>query len=102
GLGWDESSRSASENETHAAAVEHIRQVCERRGATPRIHVGDAETSFRYAEQGFRLITVASDIGLILGGAASTLARVRSAVQPGGGNTGRVPAGREPTAATPL
>jgi 4-hydroxy-2-oxoheptanedioate aldolase len=79
GMGWDTASRSASENEAHASAVEHIRQACERHGVTPGIHVGDAELSFQYAEQGFRLITVASDIGLIFGGSAATLSRMRGA-----------------------
>lgn len=98
GFGWDSGSRSASENKAHAAAVERIRQACERHGVTPGIHVGDAETSFRYAEQGFRLITVASDIGLIMSGGAATLARVRSAVPPTGrgGRGGGKPAGRSP------
>jgi 4-hydroxy-2-oxoheptanedioate aldolase len=82
GMGWDSASRSKSENEAHAAAVETIRKACERHGVTPGIHVGDPETSFRYAEQGFRLITVASDIGLIFAGSASTLARMREAKIP--------------------
>jgi hypothetical protein len=84
-MGWDSESRSKSENEAHAAAVETIRRACERHGVTPGIHVGDAETSFRYAEQGFRLITVASDMGLIFGGSAATLARVRQAKIPASG-----------------
>jgi 4-hydroxy-2-oxoheptanedioate aldolase len=79
GMGWDSDSRSRSENEAFDAAVEHIRKTCERHGVTPGIHVGDADVSFRYAEQGFRLLTVASDIGLIFGGSAATLARVREA-----------------------
>jgi 4-hydroxy-2-oxoheptanedioate aldolase len=83
GLGWDSESRTAAGNRTHAEAVERIRQACERHGVTPGIHVGDAEQSARYVEQGFRLITVASDIGLIAGGAAATLARVRRALPPG-------------------
>jgi 4-hydroxy-2-oxoheptanedioate aldolase len=82
GLGWDSTSRTRAQNAAHAEAVEHIRKACERHGVTPGIHVGDAETSFRYIEQGFRLLTVASDIGLIFGGAADTLKRVRSAVPP--------------------
>lgn len=101
GMGWDAESRSASENEAHAAAVEHIRKACERHGVTPGIHVGDAETSFRYIEQGFRLLTVASDIGLIFGGAAATLERVRSAAVPGRrGANGHRAAGRP--ASTPI
>ena len=88
GLGWDSESRTASGNRAHAAAVERIRDACERHGVTPGIHVGDAETSFRYVEQGFRLITVASDIGLIAGGAAATLARVRQGVPPRGTSRG--------------
>ena len=101
GMGWDAESRSASENEAHAAAVEKIRKACERHGVAPGIHVGDAETSYRYIEQGFRLLTVASDIGLIFGGAAATLERVRSAAVPGrrGANGHRAP-GRP--ASTPI
>jgi 4-hydroxy-2-oxoheptanedioate aldolase len=100
GMGWDSESRSKSENDAHAAAVEHIRKACERHGVTPGIHVGDAETSFRYAEQGFRLITVASDIGLIFSGSAATLERVRAANVPRGGvpNGSRPAAGRTATA----
>ncbi len=83
GLDWDPAGWTPSEAEAHANAVEHIRRACERHGITPGIHVGDAELSFRYAEQGFRLLTVASDLGLIFAGAAATLARVRQAKVPG-------------------
>lgn len=100
GIDWDPAGWSPSEAQAHASAVEHIRKTCERHGITPGIHVGDAETSFRYAEQGFRLITVASDIGLIFGGAAATLARVRSAVLPTGGSGAA--ARRSPGASTPI
>ena len=100
GLDWDPAAWSASEAEAHAAAVEHVRRTCERRGVAPGIHVGDAEQSFRYAEQGFRLITVASDIGLIFGGAAATLARVRQATVPGR-TAGQGSGGARPTS-TPI
>ena len=84
--------------------MEHIRKVCVRHGVAPGIHVGDAETSFRYAEQGFVMITVASDLGLIFGGTAATLQRVREANLPGrtgaaGNGTGPRP---ERTASTPI
>src|SRR4029079_9342482 len=85
GIGWDTDSRPKPEHDARVAAVEHIRKACERHGVTPGIHVGDAETSFRYAEQGFRLITLASDMGLIFGGSAATLARVRQAKIPASG-----------------
>jgi len=84
GLDWDPAGWRPSEARAHADAVERVRTACVRHGVTPGIHVGDAETSFRYIEQGFQLITVASDIGLIMAGAASTLQRVRSAVTPAG------------------
>jgi 4-hydroxy-2-oxoheptanedioate aldolase len=110
GMGWDSGSRSRSENAAHAAAVEKIRLACERHGVTPGIHVGDTETSFRYIEQGFRLLTVASDIGLIAGGAAAALARLRQAKVPKGNARapkasaagGRRPAARAKAARTPL
>jgi 4-hydroxy-2-oxoheptanedioate aldolase len=100
GMGWDSDSRSKSENEAHAAAVEAIRKACERHGVAPGIHVGDAETSFRYAEQGFKLITVASDIGLIFGGSAATLNRMRQAKIPKATTRAATSNGSRPTASS--
>ncbi len=82
GLGWSSDVRSKSENEAHAAAVEHVRKTCEKHGVTPGIHVSEATLSAKYVEQGFRMITVSADIGLIMMGAAADLALVRAAKVP--------------------
>ena len=82
GMGWSSDVRSKSENEAHAAAVEHVRKTCEKHGVTPGIHVSEAPLSAKYVEQGFRMITVSADIGLIMMGAAADLALVRAAKVP--------------------
>jgi 2-keto-3-deoxy-L-rhamnonate aldolase RhmA len=82
GMGWSSDVRSASENEAHAAAVEHVRRTCEKHGVTPGIHVSEGPLSAKYVEQGFRMITVSADIGLIIMGGMADLALVRAAKVP--------------------
>lgn len=83
GMGWSSDVRSASENEAHAAAVEHVRRTCEKRGITPGIDVSEATLSARYIEQGFRMVTVSADIGLIIIRGTADLEIVRAAKVPG-------------------
>lgn len=99
-MGWDSEKRSRSENEAHAAAVERIRKACERHGITPGIHVGDPHLSARYVEQGFRLLTIGSDLGLI-GAGRDSLDIVRRAVPPGRRTDGPRPT-KSQTARTPV
>ena len=98
-MDWDSSAWTASQKRTHAEAVETIRKACERHGVTPGIHVGNAAQSARYVEQGFRLLTIASDMGLIAAGRTS-IDIVRKAVPPGrkggGKSGGRAGKGRSP------
>jgi 4-hydroxy-2-oxoheptanedioate aldolase len=47
-----------------ADAIERIRQACEANGLVAGIHCGSGEAAARYAEQGFRLITVGVDTTL--------------------------------------
>jgi 4-hydroxy-2-oxoheptanedioate aldolase len=61
----------------HAEAIDRIRTACVRHGVAPGIHTGDGETANRYREQGFLMITVASDLGLIAKGAGDELAKAR-------------------------
>lgn len=61
----------------HAEAIERIRTACVSHGVAPGIHTGDGATANRYLEQGFLMITVASDLGLITQGGAAELARAR-------------------------
>jgi 4-hydroxy-2-oxoheptanedioate aldolase len=82
GMSWSSSERSASENEAHSAAVEHVRKTCERHGVAPGIHVSEATLSATYIEQGFRMVTVSADLGLIMMGGRADLALVRAAKVP--------------------
>ena len=88
GMGWSSDERSRSENEAHAAAVEHVRRTCEKHGVAPGIHVSEATLSAKYIEQGFRMVTVSADIGLIMIRGAADLEIVRAAKVPGRKGTG--------------
>jgi 4-hydroxy-2-oxoheptanedioate aldolase len=68
---------SRGEASIHAEAIDRIRTACLKHGVAPGIHTGDGETANRYREQGFLMITVASDLGLIAKGAGNELAKAR-------------------------
>jgi 4-hydroxy-2-oxoheptanedioate aldolase len=61
----------------HAETVERIRRSCVEHGVAPGIHTGDGATARRYLEQGFQMVTVASELGLITGGAKAHIAMAR-------------------------
>jgi 4-hydroxy-2-oxoheptanedioate aldolase len=70
---------SEAEARIHADAVERIRTACVRNGVAPGMHTGAGETANRYREQGFLMITVASDLGLLRYGAVEELSIARGA-----------------------
>lgn len=88
GMDWDPAHWSEQEAAAHADAVETVRMACERHGVVPGIHVGNAPASARYVEQGFRMITVSTDLGLVTGGGARELEIARAAVPPARRGTG--------------
>jgi 4-hydroxy-2-oxoheptanedioate aldolase len=49
----------------HAAAIERIRVACERNGIVVGIHASGGDQARSYAELGFRMITVATDVTLL-------------------------------------
>ena len=57
----------------HADAIATILAACRRHGVAPGIHTGDGVTARRYLDQGFLMVTVASDLGLITGGGRTQL-----------------------------
>jgi 4-hydroxy-2-oxoheptanedioate aldolase len=73
---------SAEEAALHAEAVERIKAACLRHGVAPGIHTGAGATANRYREQGFRMITVANDLGLLRFGGALELAVARGQREP--------------------
>jgi 4-hydroxy-2-oxoheptanedioate aldolase len=70
--------RTPEEAGRHAEAVERVRASCERTGKVAGIHTGDGQTARQYAEEGFQMVTVVSDMGLIAAGGRRELAVVRS------------------------
>jgi 4-hydroxy-2-oxoheptanedioate aldolase len=58
-------------------AVERTLQACRDTGKIPGYAGGSVEEAKALAERGFRYLTVASDVGLLVGGAGETLRRLR-------------------------
>jgi len=71
---------TADEAALHADAIERILDACVRHGVAPGIHTGDGETARRYLEQGFLMVTVANELGLITLGAQQHMAIARGHV----------------------
>ncbi|MGH9105690.1 MAG: HpcH/HpaI aldolase family protein [Acidimicrobiales bacterium] len=59
--------------------VEEIRLACAEHGVVAGMHCYDGKTARRAVEQGFGMVTVASDLGLLRRGVASELAVARGA-----------------------
>jgi 4-hydroxy-2-oxoheptanedioate aldolase len=68
--------------DTHAAALERIRLACVANGIASGIHTGDGATAKGYLDQGFQMVTVANELGLITVGAASHIAIARGETTP--------------------
>lgn len=74
----DQPARGASPSPEHSAAVERIREACERAGIVPGIHCYDGAGGKVRVEEGFRLVTVCADATLLALAGASELAAARS------------------------
>lgn len=61
----------------HAAAIDRIREACERHGVIPGIHCADGAMATRRLQQGFRMTTVANDLVSMRTHAAAELATSR-------------------------
>jgi 4-hydroxy-2-oxoheptanedioate aldolase len=66
-----------TEAKVHADTVEQIRLACVANGVAPGMHTGDGATARRYLEQGFQMVTVANELGLITVGAKAHIALAR-------------------------
>jgi 4-hydroxy-2-oxoheptanedioate aldolase len=65
---------------THADAIAAVLAACRRHGVAPGIHTGDGVTARRYLEEGFLMVTVANELGLITIGGRAELALARGEV----------------------
>jgi 4-hydroxy-2-oxoheptanedioate aldolase len=84
GLGlsaWSED-WSPDEAELHAETIRRVLEACRRHDVVPGIHTGAGATARRYREQGFQMITVANDLGLLQLGGAVELAIARGEREP--------------------
>jgi 4-hydroxy-2-oxoheptanedioate aldolase len=73
---------SDAQAKLHADAVARIREACVRHGVAVGMHTGSGATAGRYREQGFQMITVISDLGLLRFSGAAELAIARGETQP--------------------
>jgi len=77
GLSWDPADWSPSETNVHRAAIEAIRVACARHDVTAGIHCANGAAARSYIEQGFRMLTVTSDLGLLKAGGLAELQAAR-------------------------
>ena len=75
---WDEDQARA-----HADAIATILAACQRHGVAPGIHMGSGATARQYLDQGFLMVTVANELGLITVGGRAELAIARGTVASG-------------------
>jgi 4-hydroxy-2-oxoheptanedioate aldolase len=73
---------SPEEAAIHAESIRRILEACRRHGVIPGIHTGAGATANRYRQQGFQMITVANDLGLLRFGGALELAIARGEREP--------------------
>jgi 4-hydroxy-2-oxoheptanedioate aldolase len=69
--------RSAGEREAHEAAIERVRAAAASAGIVAGMYVGTGAESRRRAAQGFQMVTVAWDAGLLEDGGRAELAVAR-------------------------
>lgn len=68
----------AANNDTHANAIEHIRQTCERNGIASGVHTTSGEAAKKAAERGFTMINAGVDYVMIPAAARREMETARS------------------------
>jgi 2-keto-3-deoxy-L-rhamnonate aldolase RhmA len=58
-------------------AIEATAASCRRHGVVPAIHVNDIQAAAAWARKGMRLVSIQSDVGLLLAGARAAVRAVR-------------------------
>ncbi len=62
---------------SHADAITAIRDVCQRHGVVAGIHCADGEMAARRVAEGFQMITVGQDLGVLGSGMGAAVAAAR-------------------------
>lgn len=65
--------KDQKQSKEHRAALEKIVAACKKTGKVPGFACGGVEDAIEKYEMGYRFLTVASDMGFMLNGAANTL-----------------------------
>ena len=76
-----------AEAKLHADTVERIRLACVANGIAPGMHTGDGAVAHRYLQQGFQMVTVANELGLVTLGARAHIAMARGETAPAAAGT---------------
>ena len=76
-----------AEAKLHADTVERIRLACVANGIAPGMHTGDGAVAHRYLQQGFQMVTVANELGLVTLGAKAHIAMARGETAPAAAGT---------------
>lgn len=71
--------RTAADHARFDAAIDRILAACAGAGVVAGFHCGNGAQARRMADRGFRMLTVTSDLGLVIDGAAAELAAARGA-----------------------
>ena len=82
GLSASAADWSANDARLHDEAIDRVLVACRRHGVTPGIHCGDGATGGRYVDRGFRMVTIASDLGLLGSGSRAQLELARAGRAP--------------------
>ncbi len=62
-------------------AFQKVLNACERHGVVPGVaYTADADSAFRYIEQGFRFLAIGTDDEFLISGARSIVTRFREGV----------------------
>jgi 4-hydroxy-2-oxoheptanedioate aldolase len=71
------SARGEPWDPTHQAAVDKIKEACERHSVIPGVHTWGPSYASRFIEQGFKMVMLTSDSGILGAGARSDLAELQ-------------------------
>jgi 2-keto-3-deoxy-L-rhamnonate aldolase RhmA len=58
-------------------AIERVLAACRRHGVTPAIHTNDVAMTADWARRGMRLVSINSEVGLLMSGAGQAVAAIR-------------------------
>ena len=83
GMPSDASDRTSDEVSRHDAALDRVREACDRHGIAAGMYCTDGATGASLLARGFRFVAAATDIVLVRGGARRELTVARDAIEAG-------------------